>query len=230
MSKWSKDELRRIAETDDLHIAPFRDDGKPFVVPLPLHYHSCRLPINREVAVIDAPTRSPDERDAARLSVLCIDTVFSVSDMTVYKVEPQGRAFERENLIDYLLGLAKPIAIDVNREDGGRLLLRVAATKPPRLRGDVDPNEPRDLGEALCRHYRVDESALILVQGDGGARFTMRLAGLSLWDQSYHLHMGNWLAGASDPDEAARALGAVALFKIRRPGPEDVDFSFISLY
>jgi len=27
MTTWSKDELRRIAEADDLHIAPFRDDG-----------------------------------------------------------------------------------------------------------------------------------------------------------------------------------------------------------
>ena len=27
MAGWAKDELRRIAEADDLHIAPFRDDG-----------------------------------------------------------------------------------------------------------------------------------------------------------------------------------------------------------
>jgi hypothetical protein len=27
MTAWSKDELRRIAEVDDLHIAPFREDG-----------------------------------------------------------------------------------------------------------------------------------------------------------------------------------------------------------
>src|SRR5258708_37908456 len=27
MSPWSKDELRKIAETGDLHIAPFREDG-----------------------------------------------------------------------------------------------------------------------------------------------------------------------------------------------------------
>lgn len=27
MTEWSKDELRKIAETDDLHIAPFREDG-----------------------------------------------------------------------------------------------------------------------------------------------------------------------------------------------------------
>jgi hypothetical protein len=27
MATWSKDELRRIAEADDLHISPFRDDG-----------------------------------------------------------------------------------------------------------------------------------------------------------------------------------------------------------
>src|SRR4051812_26087182 len=27
MSTWSKDELRKIAEADDLHIAPFREDG-----------------------------------------------------------------------------------------------------------------------------------------------------------------------------------------------------------
>jgi hypothetical protein len=25
---WSKDELKRIAETDDLHVSPFREDGK----------------------------------------------------------------------------------------------------------------------------------------------------------------------------------------------------------
>src|SRR5438552_5732033 len=28
MSTWSKDELRKIAETDDLHISPFREDGR----------------------------------------------------------------------------------------------------------------------------------------------------------------------------------------------------------
>lgn len=28
MSAWQKDALRRIAEADDLHIAPFREDGK----------------------------------------------------------------------------------------------------------------------------------------------------------------------------------------------------------
>ena len=27
MTTWSKDELRRIAEADDLHISPFREDG-----------------------------------------------------------------------------------------------------------------------------------------------------------------------------------------------------------
>src|SRR5260370_39051965 len=27
MSSWSKEELRKIAETDDLHISPFREDG-----------------------------------------------------------------------------------------------------------------------------------------------------------------------------------------------------------
>src|SRR6266446_6746025 len=27
MAAWSKDELRKIAEADDLHIAPFREDG-----------------------------------------------------------------------------------------------------------------------------------------------------------------------------------------------------------
>jgi hypothetical protein len=30
MSTWSKDELRKIAEVDDLHIAPFREDGKTY--------------------------------------------------------------------------------------------------------------------------------------------------------------------------------------------------------
>ncbi len=33
MSTWEKEELRKIAETDDLHIAPFRDDGKTYGTP-----------------------------------------------------------------------------------------------------------------------------------------------------------------------------------------------------
>ena len=28
MTEWAKEELRKIAEADDLHIAPFREDGK----------------------------------------------------------------------------------------------------------------------------------------------------------------------------------------------------------
>lgn len=30
---WIPDELRRIAETDDLHVAPFRDDGTTYGTP-----------------------------------------------------------------------------------------------------------------------------------------------------------------------------------------------------
>jgi hypothetical protein len=33
MSTWPKDELRKIAEADDLHIAPFREDGKTYGTP-----------------------------------------------------------------------------------------------------------------------------------------------------------------------------------------------------
>jgi hypothetical protein len=33
MSTWSKGELRRIAEADDLHIAPFREDGVTYGTP-----------------------------------------------------------------------------------------------------------------------------------------------------------------------------------------------------
>ena len=33
MELWKKDELRRIAETDDLHIAPFREDGVTYGTP-----------------------------------------------------------------------------------------------------------------------------------------------------------------------------------------------------
>src|SRR4051794_39977416 len=33
MSTWPKDELPRIAATDDLHISPFRDDGKTYGTP-----------------------------------------------------------------------------------------------------------------------------------------------------------------------------------------------------
>lgn len=30
MSTWSKGELSKIAETDDLHISPFHEDGKTY--------------------------------------------------------------------------------------------------------------------------------------------------------------------------------------------------------
>jgi len=33
MGTWLKDELRRIAETDDLHIAPFCEDGRTYGTP-----------------------------------------------------------------------------------------------------------------------------------------------------------------------------------------------------
>ena len=33
MVAWGKDELRRIAEADDLHIAPFREDGVTYGTP-----------------------------------------------------------------------------------------------------------------------------------------------------------------------------------------------------
>ena len=33
MSSWPKAELRRLAETDDLHISPFREDGKTYGTP-----------------------------------------------------------------------------------------------------------------------------------------------------------------------------------------------------
>jgi hypothetical protein len=33
MSTWSKDELNKIAQTDDLHISPFREDGKTYGTP-----------------------------------------------------------------------------------------------------------------------------------------------------------------------------------------------------
>ena len=33
MSGWPKEELHRIAETDDLHVAPFREDGTTYGTP-----------------------------------------------------------------------------------------------------------------------------------------------------------------------------------------------------
>jgi hypothetical protein len=33
MSSWSKDELSKIAETDELHTSPFRDDGVTYGTP-----------------------------------------------------------------------------------------------------------------------------------------------------------------------------------------------------
>src|SRR5436853_2177584 len=33
MSTWPKEELQRISDTDDLHVSPFRDDGKTYGTP-----------------------------------------------------------------------------------------------------------------------------------------------------------------------------------------------------
>ena len=33
MANWSEEELRNIAQTDDLHISPFRDDGTTYGTP-----------------------------------------------------------------------------------------------------------------------------------------------------------------------------------------------------
>ena len=33
MTLWSKDELHKIAQADDLHISPFRDDGVTYGTP-----------------------------------------------------------------------------------------------------------------------------------------------------------------------------------------------------
>ncbi|MEX2142563.1 MAG: DUF2255 family protein [Pirellulales bacterium] len=33
MASWTKDEVSRIADSDDLHIAPFREDGKSYGTP-----------------------------------------------------------------------------------------------------------------------------------------------------------------------------------------------------
>lgn len=33
MTTWSRDELRKIAEADDLHVSPFREDGETYGTP-----------------------------------------------------------------------------------------------------------------------------------------------------------------------------------------------------
>jgi hypothetical protein len=33
MTTWSEEELRKIAEADDLHISPFREDGVTYGTP-----------------------------------------------------------------------------------------------------------------------------------------------------------------------------------------------------
>ena len=33
MAEWTKEELKKISETDDLHISPYREDGKTYGTP-----------------------------------------------------------------------------------------------------------------------------------------------------------------------------------------------------
>ena len=53
MSAWPKGELNKIAGTDDLHISPFRDDGKTYGTPTWIW----------SVAVGDAPAEHLGARD-----------------------------------------------------------------------------------------------------------------------------------------------------------------------
>ena len=54
MTTWSKDELRRIAEADDLHIAPFRDDGATYGTPT---WIWSTMPIGQSTAAAPISTR-----------------------------------------------------------------------------------------------------------------------------------------------------------------------------
>jgi len=60
MCKWSKDELRRIAEADDLHISPFREDGMTYgtptwICPSPSMTHSTRAATTGRILVGTGP-------------------------------------------------------------------------------------------------------------------------------------------------------------------------------
>jgi len=39
MTAWRREELRKIAEADDLHISPFRDDGITYSTPTWIKAH-----------------------------------------------------------------------------------------------------------------------------------------------------------------------------------------------
>jgi hypothetical protein len=61
MAEWAKDELRKIAEADDLHIAPFREDGVTYRAPKRTERSESEL-----VATSIVRVRNSEERDRGR--------------------------------------------------------------------------------------------------------------------------------------------------------------------
>ena len=64
MSDWSQDELRRISEEDDLHIAPFRDDGTTYGTPTWIW--SVAVDDALYVRAYNGPTRAGTRQPCAR--------------------------------------------------------------------------------------------------------------------------------------------------------------------
>jgi len=48
MREWNKDELHKIAEADDLHISPFREDGASYGTPTWIVEHRAARIITRQ--------------------------------------------------------------------------------------------------------------------------------------------------------------------------------------
>ena len=153
-----------------------------------------------------------DARDAARLALLCIDTALSADTATRYTVASLAESLDREGAIGYLENLSKPVVIHAERHDVRPIELRVEPQKP------IKGVPPLDLARSICETHSVEESGRVLVRGEDGPEFTMRIAGISLWQDSYYV-AADYIWMVNEPDDSARAAGAIALVRVGRLGP-----------
>ena len=153
-----------------------------------------------------------DERDAARLALLCVDTALAASVSTNYCFAQNGPLFAREEAVSYLEKTLKPVKIRVERKNEETISLLVAASNKPT---GVDP---LDIGASLRESLALTDDSVVEVRRASKPQFGLRLSALALWQRSYDLINVEYTAVVREADTSGRAAQASAVMNISPSG------------
>jgi hypothetical protein len=164
----------------------------------------------------EANHASSDAHDAAKLAILCVDTVLVASPTTRYKVESISDPLDHDQVVAYVENLEKPVSIRAEYDQGRQILLRASSKVP--WTGAASTS----VAEAL-RHppLQLSEDSLILVTRGNEPQFSVRLSAVRLWEESYYLRLVNYSCSFREADSAAKAAHAAAVMQVSRDkGPQ----------